>query len=79
MTAWETWRTSAPINIGPDRPNRRHRKWTGVFVYNIGNVYIGTSRRVPEPSTWALMTLGFAGLGFAAYRTKKTARAAVAV
>lgn len=29
-------------------------------------------RGVPEPSTWALMLLGFAGLGFAAYtRSKK--------
>ena len=26
---------------------------------------------VPEPSTWALMVLGFAGLGFAAYRRTK--------
>ena len=23
---------------------------------------------VPEPSTWAMMLIGFAGLGFAAYR-----------
>jgi PEP-CTERM motif len=28
---------------------------------------------VPEPSTWALMMLGFAGLGFAGYRRAKTA------
>jgi hypothetical protein len=28
---------------------------------------------VPEPSTWALMGLGFAALGFAAYRRKKNA------
>jgi PEP-CTERM motif len=33
---------------------------------------------VPEPSTWAMMMLGFAGLGFAAYRTKRGAKAAVA-
>jgi hypothetical protein len=26
---------------------------------------------VPEPSTWALMLIGFAGLGFAAYRRQK--------
>jgi hypothetical protein len=26
---------------------------------------------VPEPSTWALMTLGFAGLGFAGYRSRR--------
>jgi hypothetical protein len=25
---------------------------------------------VPEPSTWAMMLLGFAGLGFVAYRRK---------
>jgi hypothetical protein len=31
---------------------------------------------VPEPSTWALMTLGFAGLGFASYRRARTAHAA---
>jgi hypothetical protein len=31
---------------------------------------------VPEPSTWALMLLGFAGLGFAGYRRAKAAVAA---
>jgi hypothetical protein len=25
---------------------------------------------VPEPSTWAMMILGFAGVGFMAYRRK---------
>jgi hypothetical protein len=28
---------------------------------------------VPEPSTWAMMILGFAGVGFMAYRRRKTA------
>jgi hypothetical protein len=32
---------------------------------NIGNV---PASAVPEPSTWAMMLLGFAGLGWAAYR-----------
>jgi PEP-CTERM motif len=27
---------------------------------------------VPEPSTWAMMALGFAGLGYAAFRQRKT-------
>ena len=27
-----------------------------------------TGSTIPEPSTWAMMLLGFAGLGFAAYR-----------
>jgi hypothetical protein len=26
---------------------------------------------VPEPSTWAMMLLGFAGLGFAGYRASR--------
>ena len=29
---------------------------------------------VPEPSTWALMVVGFAGLGYAAFRRAKSAR-----
>ncbi len=30
------------------------------------------SSAVPEPSTWAMMTLGFAGLGFMAYRRRRS-------
>jgi hypothetical protein len=33
---------------------------------------------VPEPSTWAMMLLGFAGLGFASYRHARKASAASA-
>ena len=34
------------------------------FTYNVA---------VPEPSTWAMMLLGFAGLGYAGYsRSKRT-------
>jgi hypothetical protein len=36
------------------------------------------SGAVPEPSTWALLMLGFAGLGFAGYRSTKSARTALA-
>ena len=28
----------------------------------------GVTASTPEPSTWAMMVLGFAGLGFAGYR-----------
>jgi hypothetical protein len=31
------------------------------------------SNSVPEPSTWAMMLVGFAGLGFASYRTSRKA------
>jgi hypothetical protein len=34
-----------------------------------GEVQIGTS--VLEPLTWAMMFLGFAGLGFAGYRASR--------
>jgi PEP-CTERM motif len=32
----------------------------------------GTVASVPEPSTWAMMILGFCGLGFMAYRRKQS-------
>jgi PEP-CTERM motif len=30
---------------------------------------------VPEPSTWAMMAIGFAGLGFLGFRSRKAATA----
>ncbi|WP_247521354.1 choice-of-anchor K domain-containing protein [Bradyrhizobium sp. 190] len=33
---------------------------------------------VPEPSTWAMMILGFAGVGFMAYRRKRSGKALTA-
>jgi hypothetical protein len=30
----------------------------------------GSVAPVPEPSTWAMMLLGFAGLGYAGYRRR---------
>ena len=30
----------------------------------------------PEPATWAMMIIGFAGLGFAGYRKARTGRLA---
>jgi PEP-CTERM motif len=32
----------------------------------------GIGSAVPEPSTWAMMILGFLGVGFLAYRRKQT-------
>jgi hypothetical protein len=39
---------------------------------NLGNTAVGA---VPEPSTWAMMLLGFAGVGCMAYRRQKNQRA----
>jgi hypothetical protein len=36
----------------------------------IGNLELGVASAVPEPSTWAMMLIGFAGFGFIAYRRK---------
>ncbi len=44
--------------IGPNGPNE--------WGYNIA----ANVSAVPEPSTWAMMILGFAGVGFMAYRRK---------
>jgi hypothetical protein len=38
------------------------------FTGEIGGFRIGSP--VPEPSTWAMLLIGFAGIGFAAYRRK---------
>jgi PEP-CTERM motif len=40
---------------------------------NFGTLQVGA---VPEPSTWALMILGFCGLGFIAHRKRTTLRVA---
>jgi PEP-CTERM motif len=42
------------------------------YPNQIGSTVISlTVSAVPEPSTWAMMLLGFAGLGFMAYRRKQ--------
>jgi hypothetical protein len=46
----------------------------GQFVFSPG-----ITGGVPEPSTWAMMLIGFAGLGFAAYRQSKKGPAACGI
>jgi PEP-CTERM motif len=49
---------------------------SGPFVMNSvlvpGVVDHLTISEVPEPSTWAMMALGFAGLGFLGYRKTRS-------
>jgi hypothetical protein len=42
------------------------------FYTNADGNTIGFETSVPEPSTWAMMLLGFAGLGFLGYRKVRT-------
>ena len=60
---------------GYDDPeiNNASRFWDGNFHYRL---YV--SDAVPEPSTWAMMILGFVGVGFMAYRRQKDATLAIA-
>ncbi|HEY1781387.1 MAG TPA: PEP-CTERM sorting domain-containing protein [Roseiarcus sp.] len=43
--------------------------------FGTGTVTINGAYATPEPSTWAMMLLGFAGLGFGGYRKVKGAAA----
>ena len=43
---------------------------TYVFSWDSDPITIEVSSAVPEPSTWAMMLLGFAGLGYVGYRQR---------
>ena len=49
----------------------------GQAFYNLSGT--GTAGAVPEPGTWALLGIGFAGLGLAGWKRSRTNRLAVAV
>ena len=43
---------------------------TGPFSYDTTGVNLSFTSAVPEPSTWAMMVLGFCGIGFMMYRLR---------
>ena len=52
----------------------------GTEYYNLqGSATASATGAVPEPSTWAMLGIGFAGLGLAGWRKSRTNRLAVAV
>jgi hypothetical protein len=50
-------------------------RWDAVLKGPTGNTVtssgVATYTLIPEPSTWAMMLLGFAGLGFVGYRASR--------
>jgi hypothetical protein len=49
--------------------------FTTASFSSTGNAFEFTLATVPEPSTWAMMVIGFAGLGYAAFRRNSKGRA----
>ncbi len=69
---------SFELNTGLSSPGQLHfGVGDGDFSDNSG-FYTITVMSVPEPATWAMMLIGFAGLGIAGYRATKKNRAAFA-
>jgi hypothetical protein len=54
-------------------PNSDFNYFDDTFVFS--NTVISVAGAVPEPSTWAMMILGFCGVGFMAYRRKQNGSA----
>ncbi len=79
------WSGGSVINLGllaGDPDSEAHGiNDVGQVVGSIGTWYAAewnpsdpiAASAVPEPSTWAMMLIGFAGLGFAGYRRAKRA------
>jgi hypothetical protein len=88
----ELWTGPAGLRSDPTK-NRLRESWTSIATAAPDSAYGAivladgvwnkksqgglSLTAAPEPSTWAMMLLGFAGLGFAGYRkARKTATAA---
>ena len=52
----------------------------GAFVLtSVGDAtFTAATNAIPEPSSWAMMLIGFAGLGYAGYRRARAARTTLA-
>jgi hypothetical protein len=73
--------TAFPLTTGPLNPPTAATYSTsaGDLVFtddSFGTVSFQATGGVPEPSTWAMMFVGFAGLGFLGYRQTAKARGA---
>jgi hypothetical protein len=67
-------------NVSLSAPGQLSIADQGLLGPDIGNILLSVevATAVPEPSTWAMMILGFASVGFLAYRRKNGATLRVA-
>jgi hypothetical protein len=70
-TATAVWGKYPLINLASGAGNSVFDGKVGGTEYYVAFGTVGLSSAVPEPSTWAMMLIGFAGLGFASYRRAK--------
>jgi hypothetical protein len=52
---------------------------TALSTINLTTTTLGSIPFVPEPSTWTMMAIGFAGLGYAAYGRSRKSRAQASI
>jgi hypothetical protein len=73
----ETYLQQGAVNSGAAATMDGGATWTSTYE-GLGGVSVALTSTIPEPSTWSMMLIGFAGLGFAGYRKSRrpAARAA---
>ena len=72
----------SPSNISLDSHTIEFNFPSPPFSFLGGGETIGvdvTTSSIPEPSSWAMMLLGFSGLGLAGYRAKRKGRGSIGV
>jgi hypothetical protein len=70
---WVTYTSALSLAAGTYQIRFAETDNQGNFNIGVDNVSISTA--IPEPSTWALLALGFAGLGCAGYRASRKSEA----
>jgi PEP-CTERM motif len=70
------WSDGSVINLGRLGVLSGSRVSNPVDVNFAGQAVGSSTFVIPEPSTWAMMLIGFAGLGYGGYRRARAPRAA---
>jgi hypothetical protein len=70
-----TYLASGLSNSGAAETQDGGATWSSNYE-GLSSVSVAVGNAVPEPSTWAMMGVGFAGLAFAGYRSRRSVVAA---